>query len=86
MGAFCVEPFQFAPEIDFELPFQLNYQQIPPAGKNIGITALNAHRSDTRWDVFVRVEGTKPASLEPTMRPRRRPSPCFKTARSWRTK
>ncbi|HEY2250368.1 MAG TPA: hypothetical protein VGH74_04875, partial [Planctomycetaceae bacterium] len=45
---------------DFELPFQLNYQQIPPAGKNIGITALNARRSDTRWDVFVRVEGTKP--------------------------
>jgi len=49
------------PEVDFELPFQLNYQQIPPAGKNIGITALNARRSDTRWDVFVRVEGTKPA-------------------------
>jgi len=48
-------------EIDFELPFQLNYQQIPPAGKNIGITALNARRSDTRWDVFVRVEGTKAA-------------------------
>jgi hypothetical protein len=50
------------PEIDFELPFQLNYQQISPAGKNIGITALNARRSDTRWDVFVRVEGTKAAS------------------------
>lgn len=49
------------PEVDFELPFQLNYQQIAPAGKNIGITALNARRSDTRWDVFVRVEGTKPA-------------------------
>jgi len=49
------------PEVDFELPFQLNYQQVPPAGKNIGITALNARRSDTRWDVFVRVEGTKPA-------------------------
>jgi len=48
-------------EIDFELPFQLNYQQLPPAGKNIGITALNARRSDTRWDVFVRVEGTKAA-------------------------
>ena len=49
-------------EIDFELPFQLNYQKMPSAGKNIGITALNARRSDTRWDVFVRVEGTKDAS------------------------
>jgi hypothetical protein len=45
--------------IDFELPFQLNYQKLDPAGQNIGITALNARRTDDRWDVFVRVEGTK---------------------------
>ncbi|HLJ10458.1 MAG TPA: BatA and WFA domain-containing protein [Planctomycetaceae bacterium] len=44
--------------VDFELPFQLNYQQLPAAGRNIGITALNARRSDTRWDVFARIEGT----------------------------
>lgn len=47
------------PEIDFELPFQLNFQKLPPAGRNIGITALNARRSDQRWDVFVRIEGSK---------------------------
>ncbi|MBI3862651.1 MAG: VWA domain-containing protein [Planctomycetia bacterium] len=47
------------PEIDFELPFQLNYQKLSPAGRNIGITALNARRAAERWDVFVRIEGTK---------------------------
>ncbi len=47
------------PDIDFELPFQLNYQKLEPAGRNIGITALNARRSGERWDVFVRIEGTK---------------------------
>src|SRR5579864_4728091 len=46
-------------QIDFELPFQLNYQQLPAAGRNIGITALNARRSDTSWDVFARIEGTQ---------------------------
>lgn len=45
------------PEIDFELPFQLNYQKLAPAGQNMGITALNARRMGERWDVFVRVEG-----------------------------
>src|SRR5579864_7014560 len=39
------------PEIDFELPFQLNFQKLPPAGRNIGITALNARRGEERWDV-----------------------------------
>ncbi len=47
--------------IDFELPFQLNFQKLPPAGRNIGITALNARRRDTRWDVFVRIEGSRDA-------------------------
>jgi hypothetical protein len=46
-------------QVDFELPFQLQFQRLPPAGRNIGITALNARRSDKRWDVFVRIEGTK---------------------------
>ncbi|MGE5191643.1 MAG: vWA domain-containing protein [Deltaproteobacteria bacterium] len=48
------------PEIDFELPFQLNFQKLPPAGRNIGITALNARRGEDRWDVFVRIEGSRP--------------------------
>ncbi|MBS0264866.1 MAG: BatA and WFA domain-containing protein [Planctomycetes bacterium] len=47
------------PEIDFELPFQLNYQKLDPAGRNIGITAVNARRVNDRWDVFVRIEGSK---------------------------
>ncbi|MSR56104.1 MAG: VWA domain-containing protein [Planctomycetaceae bacterium] len=48
-------------DIDFELPFQLNYQKLPPAGQNIGITAINARRSGERWDVFVRIDGSKEA-------------------------
>jgi Ca-activated chloride channel family protein len=47
--------------IDFELPFQLNFQKLPAAGRNLGITALNARRSETRWEVFVRVEGSRNA-------------------------
>jgi len=44
-------------QVDFELPFPLNYQKIDPAGANIGITALNARRAGADgWDVFVRVE------------------------------
>ncbi len=46
-------------DVDFELPFQLNFQKLPPAGRNIGITALNARRTDKRWDVFVRIEGSR---------------------------
>jgi Ca-activated chloride channel homolog len=53
----------FPEQVDFELPFQLNYQQLPPAGPNIGITDFNARRSQTaRWDVFVRVAGSEAAS------------------------
>jgi Ca-activated chloride channel family protein len=48
-------------DVDFELPFQLNFQKLPPAGRNIGITALNARRTDKRWDVFVRIEGSRRA-------------------------
>jgi hypothetical protein len=57
-----------SPEIDFELPFELNFQKLPPAGRNIGITALNARRGEERWDVFVRIEGSRPekgANVEP---------------------
>ncbi|MEQ9065440.1 MAG: hypothetical protein RLO18_01890, partial [Gimesia chilikensis] len=32
----------FPQEIDFELPFELNYQLLPPAGVNVGITSMNA--------------------------------------------
>lgn len=47
-------------QVDFELPFEVNYQRLPAGGANIGITALNARRAKAGlWDVFVRVEGTK---------------------------
>ena len=48
----------FPERVDFELPFQLNYQKVPPGGTNIGIVELNARRGNrTEWDVFVRVAG-----------------------------
>ncbi|OYW21213.1 MAG: hypothetical protein B7Z55_06035, partial [Planctomycetales bacterium 12-60-4] len=54
------------PQIDFELPFRLNFQKLPPAGTNIGVTEFNARRTKTGWDVFARLEASggdaKPAS------------------------
>lgn len=47
--------------VDFELPFQLNFQRLPSAGANLGITALNAQLADEKWEIFVRVESTKSA-------------------------
>jgi hypothetical protein len=46
------------PQSDFELPFRLTYQQLPPAGPNLGITELNARRSAAGWEVFARLEGS----------------------------
>lgn len=51
------------PEVDFELPYTLNFQKLPPAGPNIGITAANARRSGTHWDVFARVDGSATAQI-----------------------
>jgi Ca-activated chloride channel homolog len=49
--------------VDFDLPFRLDFQQIPAKGRNIGITAFNARRSSTeKWDVFVRVDGSPEGS------------------------
>ncbi len=49
----------FPARADFELPFELNYQQLPAPGQNIGVTSLNARRSGKgAWNLFVRVEGT----------------------------
>ncbi len=54
------------PQIEFELPFRLNYQKLPPAGANVGLTEFNARRTKTGWDVFARMEASgesaKPAS------------------------
>jgi Ca-activated chloride channel family protein len=50
-------------DADFELPFDLVYEQIPAGGPNLGITAFNARRSGTdQWEVFVGVEGSATAS------------------------
>jgi Ca-activated chloride channel homolog len=50
-------------DADFELPFELVYEQIPPGGPNLGITAFNARRSGTdQWEVFVGIEGSATAS------------------------
>ncbi len=56
-------------ETDVALPFELTFQRLAQAGRNIGITALNARRSaDGRWNVFVNVQGTNhehpPAKLQ----------------------
>ena len=52
------------PRIDFELPFQLNFQKLPAGGPNLGITAFNARRAkDSRWDVFVRIENSQHEQL-----------------------
>lgn len=52
-------------EVDFDLPFSVDFFQIDPPGNNIGITALNARRATPEtWDVFIRVEGAKSGSTE----------------------
>jgi Ca-activated chloride channel homolog len=46
-------------ETDFELPFELVFEQVPPGGPNIGITSFNARRTNSeQWEVFVGVEGS----------------------------
>lgn len=46
-------------DIEFELPFKLNFQRLKTGGQNIGIVDFNARRSRTGWDVFARIEGSK---------------------------
>jgi len=50
-------------QVDFELPFKLNFQQLDPAGPNAGITAFNARQAGPpNWEVFLRVEVSAPVS------------------------
>lgn len=54
--------------VDVDLPFQLDFFQIPTVPENMGITALNARRSSLEeWDVFLRVGGTTGRSSEGTV-------------------
>ncbi|MBI1310001.1 VWA domain-containing protein [bacterium] len=49
----------FPQRVSFDLPFEINYQQLPPAGPNAGITAFNARQTEPpKWDVFLRVESS----------------------------
>lgn len=53
-------------KVDFELPFEIDIQQVESGGLNLGITEMSARRTSAdnpdQWDVFVRVAG---ASLDP---------------------
>lgn len=47
----------FPEQINFELPFSINYQQLPRVTSNLGITSFNAQRTDENaWDIFGVVE------------------------------
>ena len=55
--------------VDFDLSYVLEFQQVPSAGRNMGITALNARRAAVdRWDVFVRVESSQEGSTSGEVR------------------
>ncbi|MEP3482490.1 MAG: BatA and WFA domain-containing protein [Fuerstiella sp.] len=49
-------------KVDFELPFELDIQQIEGGSQNLGITEMSARRTSAdnpdQWDVFVRVGGS----------------------------
>lgn len=49
-------------KVDFELPFELDIQQIEGGAQNLGITEMSARRSSAdkpdQWDVFIRVGGS----------------------------
>ena len=50
--------------VDFDLPFKLEFEKLPPAGPNLGITGVRARRNtDSGWSVFVRVQGTPKADI-----------------------
>ncbi len=49
----------FPQEVNFDLPFDLNYQMLPSAGANVGITSFNARKNQAgNWDVFIRIENS----------------------------
>ncbi|MDA0660459.1 MAG: BatA and WFA domain-containing protein [Planctomycetota bacterium] len=45
--------------VDFELPFEVNYQQMGKAEPNLGITAFTARRAGAKaWQVFVGIDAS----------------------------
>jgi hypothetical protein len=64
----------FPARADFELSFDLNYQQLPAPGPNMGLTSLSARRSGGKvekegssWDLFVRIESTHKSETPTTV-------------------
>lgn len=53
-------------QLTYQLPFELDYQKLPAAGPNIGITAVSAQRAvNGGWNLFVKVQGAAtPGTLE----------------------
>ncbi len=46
-------------QVDFDLSFELVYEQLPAAGSNVGITSLRAvHRPPGEWVVFASLEAS----------------------------
>lgn len=59
----------FPAQVNFKLPFSIDFRKLPAAGPNLGITAISAQRAGGNvWEVFVKVQGTEgvnfPARLE----------------------
>lgn len=52
----------FPPRVNMDLSFKVDYQPLPPAGPNFGVTALSAQRAlDGGWNVFAQIEGSAQA-------------------------
>ena len=44
---------------EFEMPFTVTYDRVPPAGPNLGLTIVSARQSsEAGWEVFVKIEAT----------------------------
>ena len=53
----------FPQQVNFDLPFEINYQKLDPAGPNVGITEFNARQKvPPNWNVFIRVEASAECS------------------------
>lgn len=49
----------FPAKVNFELPFEIDFQKLAPAGPNFGIVACNARRDPSgNWQVFVQLAGS----------------------------
>jgi len=61
-------------QVDFALPYKLDYRRVPPAGANMGVTDLGARRAfggesggEGGWSVFVQVQATDDQPMTGTL-------------------